>query len=142
MYREHEFVERCQCNEPAIAPCAACGRARCALHLERGLCNRCTQWIGRELDARTTGRWVKSGVLGTVLSLGMLAGGMIAGPVVALPVSIATYFGLRTFQRRRLIVRMGPSLSASKGELPPPERKPDIDRNSGRGGLPPGVAGW
>jgi len=141
VYREQEFVERCQCNEPAIGPCASCGRARCAMHLERGLCNRCTQWIGRELAERSNGRWIASSALVVVLTIIALAAGHIGGLVVALPLAVATYFTMRTTQRHRLIKRMGPSLAASKGELPQPERKPDIGGNTGRGGLPPGV-GW
>jgi hypothetical protein len=130
VYREHEFVERCHCSEPAIGPYVSCGRARCALHLERGLCNRCTQWIDRELDKRTTGRWVGSGVLGTMMTLGMLVTGIPFGIVVALPLSVGAYFGMRGLQRKQLIARMGPALAASKGELPQPERKPDLPSNT------------
>lgn len=140
MYREQEFVERCLCNAPATGPCGSCGRARCPLHLQRGLCNRCTQFIGREIDQRTSGRWVGSGVFGAVLAFGLMSVGVLSGILVALPLSIAMYFGLREAQRLRLIARMGPALSASKGELPPPSRDPETSwDNSGRGGLPPGV---
>jgi len=136
VYREHEYVERCQCNEPAIGPCASCGRARCALHLERGLCNRCTQWIGRELDQRSTGRWVSGGVAGTLLTLALLVSGVFYGLLIALPVSVGWYFGLRGYQRARLVRRMGPALAASKGELPAPERKISESPSSSTG-LPP-----
>jgi len=141
VYREQEYVERCFCNAPATDPCDSCGRARCKSHLARGLCNRCTQFIGRELDQRSGDRWIASSVFGTVTTLAMMIANMPAGILIALPLSIAGFFGVRFAQRKRLIARMGPSLSASKGELPPPPREPDPTPNTGRGGLPPGV-GW
>lgn len=130
MYREQEFVERCVCNDPAVGPCGSCGRARCANHLERGLCNRCNQAIGRELAARSNQRFVVASVSGTALTVGTMIAHLTFGIVIGLPLAFATFFGLRAMQRRKLIALMGPALAASKGELPQPERKPDIPANS------------
>ena len=125
MYREQEYVERCHCNEPAVAACAACGRARCNRHLEKALCNRCTQFIGREMDKRSNGRWVWSAATGVVTSFFVMAA---AGPaaIVGLPVGVATFWLMRLWQRASLVQKMGKSLAASKGELPPPEKEPDF----------------
>ncbi|HEY0986336.1 MAG TPA: hypothetical protein VGD80_04755 [Kofleriaceae bacterium] len=120
MYREQEFIERCQCDAPATGSCASCGRARCAAHLERGLCNRCMQAIGREMDALGTRRFVTASVVGVTITLATLVAHLTFGIVIAAPVAFATFFRQRAVQRRRLIARMGPALSASKGELPSP----------------------
>ena len=125
MYREQEFVERCLCDALAVALCEACGRARCALHLERGLCMRCTEAIGREL-ARCERRhyWIASTV---VVSTAIAAMVIRVLPVFLLgfPLGPATYVALRRRARRQLIQEMGPALAASNGELlpePEPER--------------------
>ena len=120
VYREQQFVERCHCSAPVVAACAACGRARCAMHLERTLCNRCTQAIGRELERGSGRRWFTAGATGTVFALGALLVHAATVTIVGLPLGIATFFGLRVWERKRLVKRMGPALSASKGELPPP----------------------
>jgi len=129
VYREQEFVERCFfelcfCDAPAVAPCEACGRARCALHRERGLCMRCTEAIQREL-ARCEGRhyWIAS----TVFTSAAIAAMLTVMPVFLLgfPLGFATYVALRRRARRQLIQEMGPALVASTGELlpePEPER--------------------
>ncbi|MBA3502790.1 MAG: hypothetical protein H0T65_20680, partial [Deltaproteobacteria bacterium] len=67
-----DYVERCHCKEPATGPCKACGRARCALHLEDALCNRCTQWVGRELDKRASSRFITASASGVVVALGAI----------------------------------------------------------------------
>jgi hypothetical protein len=125
VYREQEYVERCHCNEPAVAPCNACGRARCALHLDKRLCNRCTQYIGRELDQRSTGRWIGASVTGvTSAFVAMVTGAALFAPVIGLPLGVATFFLSRVWQRASLVQKMGPALAASKGELPPAPDEP------------------
>jgi hypothetical protein len=124
VYREQEFVERCHCSAPATAACAACGRARCERHLARSLCNRCTQAIGREMERRTSARWFLAGATGTTFALGALVLHAATASIIGIPLGVATFFGLRAWQYRRLRTRMGPALSASKGELPPPPPDP------------------
>lgn len=137
MYREQVFVERCHCEAPAVGPCESCGRARCTLHLERGLCNRCSQAIGRELDARGDRRLVIASGIAVALVLGTVAAHLTFGIVIALPAALASFFGQRAMQRRRLIAQMGPALSASRGELPLPPRT--FESLGGDGGPSAGV---
>jgi hypothetical protein len=119
VYREQDYVERCHCNEPAVAPCNACGRARCDRHLEKNLCNRCTQYIGREMDKRSLGRWIGASVTGTGGALvAMVSGAALFAPVIGIPLGVATFFLTRIWQRAGLVQKMGPALAASKGELP------------------------
>jgi hypothetical protein len=129
VYREQEYVEKCHCGTAAVGPCASCGRARCERHLERELCNRCTQFIGAELEKRAMRPWLSGGVTGSGFALAMLVAGLPGVTVVGLPLGIAAFFAHRVLQRRRLTRLMGPALAASKGELPPPgkdfERFPD-----------------
>ena len=98
-------------------------------HLERELCNRCTQFIGAELETRAMRPWLSGGVTGSGFALAMLVAGLPGVTVVGLPLGIAAFFAHRVLQRRRLTRLMGPALAASKGELPPPgkdfERFPD-----------------
>jgi hypothetical protein len=126
VYREQEYVERCHCSEPAVSACDACGRARCALHLEKQLCNRCAQAVAREMDLRTNRRWVTAAATGSLFALGTLVTGLIGAAIAGLPLGIATYYGVRSLQRRLLVKQMGPALSASKGELPPPPSEPEF----------------
>jgi hypothetical protein len=130
VYREQGYVERCHCEAAAIAACGSCGRARCGLHLERGLCNRCAQAVSRALDARSTQRFVVSSVAGTGVTLAFLVAQLTVGIAIGIPLAVATFLGMRAAQRRRLIAQMGPALSASKGELPPPDRTPDEPASS------------
>lgn len=134
MYREQEYVEKCHCNAAAVAPCASCGRARCAHHLERGLCNRCAQFIGAEIEKRSARPWLSGSVTGSGFAFAMLALGLPGVTIIGLPLGIATFFGHKVLQRRRLTRLMGPALSASKGELAPPasdfERFPDAPSRS------------
>jgi hypothetical protein len=125
MYREQEFVARCSCDEPAVAPCEACGRARCALHRERGLCMRCTEAIRREL-VRCERRhyWIASTVFTSAAIAAMLIR-ILPVFLLGFPLGPATYVALRRRARRQLIQEMGPVLAASDGELlpePEPER--------------------
>ena len=122
MYREHEYVERCHCHEPAMGPCDSCGRARCARHLDKGLCDRCVQFIGAEVERRSARPWVSSAVVGVGVAVGMLVAGLASLTLLGLPLGVATHVAHRRVQRRRLIQRMGPALAASIGELPPPAR--------------------
>ena len=126
LYREQEYVERCHCNEPATGACRACGRARCALHLESSLCNRCTQWVGRELDKRASKRLITAGASGVLFAFGTLIAHVATMSIAGLPIAFATFYGLRAWQRIRLVKKMGPALAASKGELPPPPQEPDF----------------
>jgi phosphotransferase system glucose/maltose/N-acetylglucosamine-specific IIC component len=124
VYREQEYVERCHCNEPASSACSACGRARCALHLEGSLCNRCTQYIGRELSQGAQQRFVLASASGTVWAFGALVMGSLPAMFVGLPLAVGMFFGLRHWRRKRLVKLMGPALSASRGELPPAPEEP------------------
>jgi hypothetical protein len=126
VYREQEYVERCHCDAPAVGPCGSCGRARCAAHLERTLCNRCNQAIGRELEQRSNGRVVAAFGTGVAFTLAMLIAHWLVAIAAAIPLVVAVSASMRRWQRRRLITAMGPLLAASKGELPPPEREPDF----------------
>jgi hypothetical protein len=133
MYREQEYVEKCHCGAAVVGPCGSCGRARCERHLERGLCNRCVQFIGAEVQKRSGRPWVAGGVVGSGFALAMLVCGLPGVTVVGLPVGIATFFAHRVWQRRRLTRLMGPALAASRGELPPPKREerfPDAPTNN------------
>jgi hypothetical protein len=124
VYREQAYVERCHCNEPATSACSACGRARCALHLEDTLCNRCTQYIGRELAQGTQRRFVAASVGGTAWAFGALIAGSLPAMLVGLPLGIGVFYALRGWRRRWLVKRMGPALAASRGELPPVPDEP------------------
>lgn len=130
MYRELEFVERCACNEPAVAGCASCGRARCDFHLTKRLCVRCTEAIRRELVQRSSGRFAASMTFGTLVAVALLVVHSAAGIVLGIPLTIGALFWTRAWQRQRLIKQMGPSLAATKGELPPPPREPHWDPNT------------
>ena len=128
MYRELEYVERCACDEPAVAGCASCGRARCDFHLTKGLCARCTEAIRRELAQRAGRRFAASMTFGTAVAFALLIVHSAAGIVLGIPLTIGALSWTRAWQRKRLIKQLGPGLAASKGELPPP-RTPDWDRN-------------
>jgi len=133
MYREQEFVERCFCDQPATQPCRCCGRARCELHLQRDLCNRCTQFVEREVS-RSAGRaWWLGGVCGVVTTFGLLVAGMTASVLVGLPVAVAVGLAYARIKRARAIRALGPQLSASRGELPPAPREPDDLRDTSFG---------
>jgi len=119
VYREQTFVERCFCESAAVGPCGCCGRARCARHLERGLCNRCTQFVDRELEDTAARRTLVAGGLAVGIVLATLAAHLTFGILIGLPVGLGTLFGTRAWQRRRAILQLGPALSASRGELPP-----------------------
>ena len=95
------------------------------MHLEHRLCNRCTQFVGREVERRATRPWITGGAAGAASVVGMLAAGVAAGVLIALPVAAGVLFAHRVLQRRSLIRRMGPALAASKGELPPEPRNTD-----------------
>src|SRR5689334_1408421 len=101
MYREQEYVEKCHCGVAACGPCGAWGRARCGWRWERGLCSRCTQFIGAEVQKRSGRPWVAGGVVGSGFALAMLVCGLPGVTVVGLPVGIATFFVRRVWQRRR-----------------------------------------
>ncbi len=125
MYRELAYVERCVCDEPAVAGCASCGRARCGYHLTNGLCMRCAEAIRRELDKRSSGRFIASMTTGVIFVFVPLIVHSAAGFALGAMATAGAFVGLRKLQRRWLIKRMGPALSASKGELPPPPRTSD-----------------
>lgn len=129
MYREQTFVERCACDQPAVGPCASCGRARCALHLANGLCNRCDQAIGRELRARSEARLWIAWTLGVACAVIPLFVQSVIGLPLGVALAVTSYRALRRHDRRRLIARMGPALAASKGELPQPSRELTIEAN-------------
>ena len=129
MYRQQAFVERCACNDPAIAGCAACGRARCGFHLTDGLCLRCAEAIRRELARRSGARFGIALAGGSLTVLALLALHSAAGLVLGIPVALAALRWLPRWQRRRLIARLGPTLAASRGELPAPADEPAWDRN-------------
>jgi len=125
VYREQEFVERCVCEAPAVALCAACGRARCGPHLQRGLCPRCTEAIGREFARREPSHyWIANAVLVGATLAAMLTK-VLPVFLLGFPLWLATYAGLRRTARRRLIKQMGSLLAAYKGELLP---EPDPER--------------
>ncbi len=96
--------------------------ARCARHLEKGLCDRCVQFVGAEIERRSGRPWVSSTVVGVGVAMGMLVAGLASFTLLGLPIGVATRRASR-LQRRQLIRQMGPGLSASVGELPPPERE-------------------
>jgi hypothetical protein len=123
VYREQAYVERCHCHEPAMGPCASCGRARCARHLEKGLCDRCVQFVRAEVERRSVRPWVSSTVVGVGVAMGMLVAGLASFTLLGLPIGVATHVAHRRLQRRRLIRQMGPGLSASVGELPAAPRE-------------------
>ena len=130
------IVGRCFCEQRATRPCACCGRARCETHLERDLCNRCTQAVGRAADEDAGRTWVVGGVACAVVSLGLLAAGSIASVLVGLPFGISFAFAWRDIRRRQAIRLLGPKMSASTGELPPLPREPTYGRPDDT--LPPG----
>jgi len=99
------------------------------MHLEKGLCNRCAQAIGRELDQRSGRRWVTAGAIGTTVALGTLIMHVATASIVGLPIGIAAFFVMRVWQRATLVERMGPALSASKGELPPAPQETPFNEN-------------
>jgi hypothetical protein len=78
------------------------------------------------MERRSVRPWLSGGVTGSGFALAMLVAGLPGVTIVGLPLGIATFFAHRVLQRRRLTRLMGPALSASKGELPPPER--DFER--------------
>lgn len=119
------------CEDPAVGPCVSCGRARCAFHLARGMCGRCSEAIGREMAARSGRRFWLAGALGVSITLGLAIVHTVIGLPIGGAVAVAGYFALRRMERRRLIARMGPSLSALVGELPPPPRESEFPEAPG-----------
>lgn len=54
--------------------------------------------------------------------MGLLVAGLASLTPLGLPLGVAAHVAHRRLQRRGLIRRMGPALSASIGELPPAPR--------------------
>jgi hypothetical protein len=139
VYREHTFVERCFCNEPATRPCKCCGRARCEVHLERALCNRCTQFVGRELSRRASHAYIAGAACGFVTSIVLLAVGFVGSVLIGIPLAVGVGVGYKRVQRANTIRALGPAMSTSKGELPALPRNPDLPRDSSiSSNIPPG----
>ena len=129
-YREQSFVERCFCEAPAIGPCECCGRARCASHLERRLCNRCGEAVERDMVATRETSWMV-GVAATVaVTLGLLAFGVIGSIFAGIPLGVLAGVARHRRHRKRTIKLLGPKLAAFKGELPEPSREREVG-NSG-----------
>jgi hypothetical protein len=126
MYREQEFVERCVCEDPVAGACVSCGRARCAFHLKRGMCSRCNEAIGREMAARSSRWFWLASTLGVTVAVGLAIAHTAVGLLIGGGLAVSSYLAMRARARRRLIARMGPSLSAFIGELPPPVRTIDV----------------
>ena len=123
IFRDQTYVERCYCEVPAIGPCGSCGRARCAAHLDRGLCNRCTQAVTRELSQRSGSRWWLASASGVGVAVTMLVAHVFTGVILGLPLAVAVHAVTKRVQRRRIIAEAGPALAASKGELEAPSRE-------------------
>lgn len=127
VYREQKYVERgelavklrCYCDAPAVVYCVTCRRARCAQHVVRDLCSRCSVAIQRELAADTNARWLLSGIAGVAFFFSMAALRLLGLSFVGLPLAIAVAGALYQLQRARLIRKMAPRLAALVGELPP-----------------------
>ena len=141
IYREQAYVERCFCDAAATGPCASCGRARCDRHLERALCNRCTQAVTRAHRTQSGGRWLLAGITGGGTAFAGLLLHLPLLALVGLPLAFVTGGALAWHQRRRLIVALGPVMAASKGELPEPTRE-ITEGPSTSDGMPPGVKGF
>ncbi len=141
LYRDETFVERCFCEAPTNATCASCGRPRCTLHLERELCNRCTQALERSLRSRGSRAWTIGGAAGVIATLA-LAPITAAGAIfLAMPVAVVAGLGYWRLARALTIRSLGRRIP-SVGELPPEPREPDFGdyRLGGPNNYPPGGA--
>jgi len=118
LYREQEFVERCFCGENGTRPCRCCGRLRCEAHLEHSLCNRCTQFVERELSRRSGRAWAIGGTVGAITTFGLIIANVIGAVLIGIPAALVTGWAYRRVDRARTIRAIGPAMSASKGELP------------------------
>ena len=85
---------------------------------------RCAEAIRREMVKREPKRFWISMTVGTMSAYPLLALHSAAGVALGIAVTIGALLVLPRYQRKRFIKRMGPSLAASKGELPPPLREP------------------
>lgn len=128
VYREQKYVERrgtavvhirCYCDAPTTVRCITCRRARCAQHVVRGLCSRCSVAIQRGLDADSNARWWIAGIAGVVFFISMLALQFLRLPFMGAPFAVAVAGALYRLQRARLIRKLRPMLATSVGELPP-----------------------
>jgi hypothetical protein len=132
-YREQEYTERpgaslvlrCYCDAPAEVNCATCRRARCAQHVQRGLCSRCASAVERELSASSSKRWWISTSAGFAFAFAMLmleafGRGSLGLMFVGLPIAVTLGEVLRRRARARLMRELRPKLATTVGELPPP----------------------
>jgi hypothetical protein len=129
-YREQLYVEpaapidRCFCEAAAVGRCRCCRRSRCAEHLARRLCSRCTQAVGRAMRARDWRAWDVGGVFGVGTWLVLLQLLPLAAVFIALSAAVITGLGYKQLDRARLIRTLRPMLWSTSGELPPEPREP------------------
>jgi hypothetical protein len=139
LYREARFVERCFCEAPAPERCECCHQARCAAHLQEGLCTRCTQAVSRFVRRRGGTAWLIGGASGVVATLVVLP----FAPATAVFLGITTAFGAAISSlrhaRKHAIAKLGRQIPL-RGELPAEVREPTSEPNSGSG-MPPGRYG-
>jgi hypothetical protein len=133
LYREAEFVERCFCEAPAPERCECCHQPRCAAHLEKGLCTRCTQAVSRFVRRRGGTAWLIGGASGVVATLVVLP----FAPATAVFLGLTTAFGAAISSLRRArshaIAKLGRQIPL-RGELPAEVREPRAEPNSDTGG--------
>jgi hypothetical protein len=144
LYRDQDYVEppakllalRCYCGAPATTDCASCRRPRCAAHVERQLCSRCTEAVEREVRRSSGGCWVVSGAAGVAVAVAMLCLHSVALPLTGLPLALITGALLRRLRRAQAIRELRPWLAATVGELPSPPRDEPFPEPTQRSDLP------
>ncbi len=133
-YRDQPYVDRpgpllvlrCYCGAEAVASCQACRRPRCAEHLTAALCRRCSDAVERALSAANH-RYIWPGFVsafGGAVTLLVLH--LVSATLLALPAGVLVSVMMRRRERARLIRQLGPRLSATVGELPPPPDEPEF----------------
>ncbi len=91
------------------------------------------------MQDRSSRRFWLAGTLGVTVAVGLAIVHITACLPIGGGLAVAAYLAMRARQRRLLIARMGPSLSAFIGELPPPVRKMDFPPDPER--IPSGSRG-
>jgi hypothetical protein len=141
LYRDLDYVEppakllvlRCYCDAPATTDCASCRRPRCAAHVTRELCSRCTEAVERELQRSSGGRWMAAGAAGVALAVAMLCLHAVTLPLTGLPMALVTGALLRRKKRAQVIRELRPMLATTIGELPSPPRDEAFPEPTQRG---------
>ena len=139
IYREAELVERCFCDAPGPTACACCHQPRCAAHLTRDLCTRCTQAVERHVRRRVGTAWLLGGAGGVLVALALLPVVSSAAVFVGLGTALGAGLGTLRVTRARAIATLGRRIPL-RGELPGEVRDVTVPPSTSSG-MPPGGYG-